>query len=109
MKRFWITVFLCYFIFFSVVIVSPARGHEALTGWTYPPECCGEGDCAEAKDVKFLEDGSMIITTKIGKAKFSSSFPRKASKDASIHACMSVYYDAEGWSSPYCLFVPAGS
>lgn len=76
--------------------------HQSVTGWTYPPECCSNGDCAEALKVEYLADNSMSITTRHGVAIYPHDFPRRVSPDQHIHAC-------HIGGTKYCLFVPAGT
>jgi hypothetical protein len=39
-----------------------ALGHEAITGWSYPAYCCGEGDCGHATAAHRNPDGSLTVT-----------------------------------------------
>ena len=96
-------------IFWSVIVVIVVgfvgsfrtKAHEAKSGWSYPRECCSNGDCAEATKIEYLEGNVMRVTTKHGTALYESSFPRRISPDTEVHAC-----HLNG--TKYCLFVPAG-
>lgn len=82
--------------------VSPARGHEAVTGWQYPPHCCGDRDCGHALAAKRNADGSLTVTTEHGTATFPANFKHEDSPDGLIHACFVG-------PTLYCLFLSSGS
>jgi hypothetical protein len=78
-----------------------AKAHDAITGWHYPIQCCGEGDCAEAVSATRNQDGSLTVTTRHGTATFPASFGFQASPDGLIHACFTP-------SRLYCLYLTTG-
>ena len=49
----------------SALTVSPARAHQAPTGWTYPWACCSNLDCreVEAKTISEKPQGYVIQST----------------------------------------------
>jgi hypothetical protein len=79
----------------------PAQGHDAITGWHYPPRCCGQGDCDFAISAIRNPDGSLTVTTKHGMATFPASFKYEESPDGLVHACFTP-------STLYCLFLASG-
>ena len=87
-------IFLC-------LAALPASVHEAITGWTYPSHCCGEGDCAHASAAIRNPDGSLTVTTKHGTATFPASFKHEPSPDGLIHACFMP-------GRLYCLYLATG-
>ena len=92
---FWIAFFLAF------VLAPFARSHEAITGWTYPARCCGEGDCAHAISASRNTDGSLTVTTKHGTATFPVGYKYEQSPDGLIHACFTSI-------TLYCLFLDTG-
>lgn len=102
----WIVVVVLLFLWY----VGVARAHEAHSGWSYPSECCGGSDCAEAIDIKPVE-GGRVITTKHGKAFFPNNFPIRSSQDEKTHACFNPALSGltGHYNGLYCLFEPAGS
>lgn len=49
----------------AVVYFWPVKvkAHDAETGWTYPPECCGNNDCEMihgASRIRTVDDGFLI-------------------------------------------------
>lgn len=80
---------------------APARGHQAITGWTYPAYCCGERDCGHALSAVRNQDGSLTVTTEHGTATFPANFKHEESPDGLIHACFTP-------STLYCLFLAGG-
>lgn len=47
--------------------ILPAAAHHAPSGWEYPGECCGKGDCFQLtnpqQDIKWTPDGWLITET----------------------------------------------
>ena len=116
----WVGAYCIVFIWLVFLLAAiHAKAHEAHSQtWVYPPECCGEQDCGVATKVEHQDDGSLIITTKIGTAHFPTNIPPRSSKDEAVHACMSIFPVKEVEQKDgskrklhqgYCLFVPAGS
>lgn len=94
MRALLAAIVLCLF-------AGTANGHEAITGWTYPPACCGDGDCAHALAAQRNADGSLTVTTKHGTATFPATFRYERSPDGLIHACFTP-------AKLYCLFLSIG-
>lgn len=86
---------------FILFYPRPVHGHEAITGWTYPAECCGTGDCGHAIRAVRNLDGSLTVTTRHGTATFPKTFESSPSPDGLIHACFTS-------SKLYCLFLSTG-
>lgn len=84
-----------------VALVASAEAHEAITGWHYPIQCCGEGDCAHAISAIRNADGSLTVTTKHGTATFPATFKHEPSPDGLIHACFTS-------ARLYCLYLSTG-
>ena len=75
---------------------SSAKAHDA-GGWQYPHECCHDTDCAVIDKITEERDGSVLVTTKHGTARFPKGHPRKDSPDGRGHACFTP-------TKLYCLF-----
>lgn len=90
------------FIILLFLLPRAALGHEAKSGWTYPPECCGDGDCDEASAAIRNQDGSLTVTTKHGTATFPAKYPYRQSPDGKIHGCFVG-------ARLYCLFLDTGT
>lgn len=84
-----------------LAFAGTATAHDAITGWHYPIQCCGEGDCAHALSAVRNGDGSLTVTTKHGTATFPASFRHDPSPDGLIHACFTPI-------KLYCLYLSAG-
>jgi hypothetical protein len=80
--------------------IPAAAAHD----W-YPPECCGEMDCAPVERSEQLSDGSLRLTSRVGTTDVPSSFPRQPSPDHQMHICMMRYTHLEDMR-PACFFVP---
>lgn len=93
-KMLWAVVLL---ILLVAVALTQAFGHEAETGWTYPPECCGNNDCEmihdasriRAVDNGFLIDGHYYIAQR----------DTRVSPDGRWHVCIFN-------GKLYCVFRP---
>lgn len=86
-----------------VLLVKPAHGHEAPSGWKYPDDCCGGHDCREiaCTSIKSDRDGGVTWTG----LKFEREMV-KVSGDAQCHVCIS--YDWRQHSKvrfPHCIFL----
>lgn len=85
---------------------TPAKAHQAPSGWQYPYECCSDHDCYQITrdDIEIVDDGYLIKASRDHQiVPFSRA---KASPDGGWHRC-SVGGDPEAWT--LCLFVPEGS
>jgi len=92
----------------TAMAAVPSASHE----W-YPMECCSGTDCAVVEQVRYAsaKNGEtelpvLIVTTKHGTASVPPDFPRRASKDGAMHACIRPVRDA---MKLICLFVPPPS
>lgn len=92
---------LTIFMALILLLVVPALAHEAVTGWTYPAYCCGDGDCGHALAAARNADGSLTVTTKHGTATFPADFKYETSPDGLIHACFTN-------ARLYCLYLSTG-
>ena len=119
----WGSVFII-----SLLLSAPVRAHS----W-YPQECCSGVDC-DVATAEILTGpqiaklfggtsananplGNMVVTNKHGTVIVPPNFPRRASKDGKLHACIAksdgtkLHGDAEGrlpFGTPYlrCIFLP---
>ncbi len=52
---------------FFFLLVLPVAPHHAPSGWEYPRECCGKGDCFQLanpqENVKWTPNGWLIVET----------------------------------------------
>lgn len=95
--KYWLVLILVYVVL--VVWLYPARAHEALTGWSYPTNCCSGVDCEKIPNraVRELADG-YHVNLKVGDHHFAikpTTFlipygdPKlKRSPDGDFHLCM---------------------
>ena len=86
----------------------PCAGHD----W-YPMECCSGTDCAVVEHIAYAAATDvetslpiLTVTTKHGTAAVPPNFPRRASKDGQMHACIRPVRDT---MKLICLFVPPPS
>jgi hypothetical protein len=84
-------------------IVLPAAGHEAPSGWAYPPNCCSNYDCREVAGAAISErkDGYVIGAT--GEVIGYRDARLKNSPDGAYHWCSAGGRDN---APTICLFVP---
>lgn len=85
---------------------TPARAHEAKSGWAYPLECCSNRDCREVTGSAVEErDGGFVIRETGERIAYRD--PRlRVSPDGVIHWC-SAAGAADGRT--ICLFMPPRS
>lgn len=104
-----------FLLMWSLLLMSvgPVRAHDAPSGWHYPAECCGQGDCAQATFVGATEDGKMLVNTPIHSGVWPFGNPNvsvRHSPDSHVHLCatpdeiMKKYSDIP--RSIYCVFMP---
>lgn len=93
--------------------VLEAAGHEAPTGWQYPPECCHNMDCAPVEKTGENSAGEGIATTKLHyniTIKPEVYTYKKISPDGKLHVCATP----DSQMAPqmrrrfYCIFNPEG-
>ncbi|MCS0497083.1 hypothetical protein NVS89_18510 [Ancylobacter sp. MQZ15Z-1] len=84
----------------------PACGHDAPSGWLYPPVCCSGIDCypIDSRDFEARRNGYFIRATR-------ETIPYSSSKvhpsgDGHYHRCS---FGGEPNASTICLFIPTGS
>lgn len=88
---------------------TAAYPHDAVTGWTYPFNCCGTGDCGHALSANRNPDGSITVTTEHGTATFPATFKYERSPDGLIHACFTPDRISTDRKTLYCLYLSAGT
>jgi hypothetical protein len=85
-------------------IVGKARGHEAISGWAYPSECCSGVDCYPinaATEIAVEPVGYRILAT----GEFVPFEQAKVSGDGLWHRCSQK---GDRKLATICLYVPAG-
>lgn len=87
----------------SVLRSSPARAHDAPSGWSYPIACCSDFDCREVSDAAVEErpEGYVIVAT--GEVIPMTDRKVRPSPDGVFHWCSRGGRDE---SATICLFVP---
>lgn len=81
-------------------LLSPATAHDAVTGWSYPLECCAQKDCKAVPETAVSERKEGYVVEYTGeRLKYSDSRIR-LSPDGVYHWC------AAGGLRTICLFVP---
>lgn len=97
----------------AAICLDTAQAHQALSGWTYPKECCSDAqDCQTipAGDVSQDSDG-YIVTLRPGEHRHAPRGGRfymldsqvKPSGDRDYHVCIHVYTNGPG---AICLYIP---
>lgn len=91
--------------------LSPARAHDAPSGWQYPAMCCHKVDCAPVDAVKFI-DGEDKANTKhhsgisMNPQKYTHRLP---SPDSQFHICATPDAALTQYGRTYyCIFTPTG-
>ena len=105
----------------SVIMVRPARSHQAPTGWSYPLSCCSGMDCGEVRGSLIEElpagyritlspgDHQMILALTVYEVAYGD--PRiKDAPDGVYHVCVGQQF-ASASGPPtggrlICFFVP---
>ena len=104
---------------FFFLLVLPVAPHHAPSGWEYPRECCGKGDCFQLthpqEDVKWTPNGWLIAET-------NETIPfeqARVSGDSHWHRCYVPRWQYASGKRPTmlrmtrsannrkCLYVPA--
>ncbi len=82
---------------------TPARAHDAPSGWSYPFSCCSGYDCrpVKASSISTISDGYLIQTS--GEVVVYSDSRIKQSPDGEYHWCSNGGRDD---GRTICLFVP---
>lgn len=105
--RFFVLGFLSGLLVLSIAILAtPARGHEAPSGWPYPSECCSGHDCypISGDEIEATPVGWLIKATN---ELIEYNDPKvKPSGDAQYRRC-SAQGKRDGRT--ICLFIPAGA
>jgi len=101
-------------IVYSIIAVMGlallAAVHARAHSW-YPVECCHQQDCAEVTEVSFVAADPekmplMVVTTVHGTATVAPTAKRYPSKDARMHACLTL---GKNIKDVRCLFLPPGN
>lgn len=89
--------------------VTPVLSHHAPSGWLYPGECCGSGDCAPLAPgaVKWTAGGWLIVET----GEVVAFENAQESGDHDWHRCRMKQSDPasatrNAWHGKRCLYVP---
>jgi hypothetical protein len=89
----------------ALLFATPAWGHEAVSGWAYPRECCSGLDCRpQACDMLEEIDGGRIRDIENGQT-YSREMVR-SSQDNKCHVCTDGGLSN---SKPICVFLQLGS
>ena len=84
-----------------IVISSGVEAHDAKSGWTYPSDCCGGGDCYE------ISEKDLVVTGQGWRVKATGEiFPYNQTRrpeDGQYHRCSVQGNPA---LRTYCLFTP---
>lgn len=71
-------------LLFLLMGALPIAAHEAPSGWSYPPECCGGHDCAEISPTRVRAvQGGYLVDGKYYKALRDT----RIAPDGRFHAC----------------------
>lgn len=72
------------FIVIVALMIKPSWGHEAMSGWQYPWECCAGHDCAEISSSRVKPEGGGYVVD----GRFHVTHTEvKHSPDGHYHAC----------------------
>lgn len=83
---------------------TAALGHEAESGWRYPFDCCGDGDCSVAETGE--KNGRLTLKTPMhGEREIPPEFKNyRPSPDGKWHLCANLES-----TRIYCIFGPEGT
>lgn len=96
-----IMVMFLLLVLLSILLEDAASAHEAPTGWTYPPLCCGNGDCRQVENVPERPDGYHVMS---GEVLAYGDYRIKDSPDGEFHWCSTA---GSVTGNTICLFVPS--
>lgn len=85
--------------------LSEAEAHQAPTGWTFDPRCCGNGDCYPVQDDAIRETPSGYLVEATGEVIPYQSTKVLPSPDGLPYRC-SVQGNVTAHT--YCLYLPKG-
>jgi hypothetical protein len=85
-------------------LASPALSHDAPSGWSYPPRCCGGRDCQALprNAVKWTPAGWLILET-------GETIPEseaEQSPDNEFHRCRTAVSDRGSKTRSGCFWAP---
>ncbi|MCB1460137.1 MAG: hypothetical protein KDJ48_12895 [Nitratireductor sp.] len=91
----------------GTILVAAASAHDAPSGFTYPPECCNDHDCAMIDPGEVIS-GPGYYVWKDHRIAFDSPKIRQ-SPDIFFHGCETGHWgDTSGMHELTCFFVPQG-
>jgi hypothetical protein len=80
---------------------APATAHS----W-YPKRCCHDMDCHPADSIRWLPDGTLVLSRGAIRVRVPRTFPFEASPDGRPHFCVFE----SGWGlEARCVFLPPES
>lgn len=91
--------------FFVVASIGSAFSHEAPTGWSFDPMCCGSFDCYQVQDDAIGEGPDGYVVRETGEIIPYQSYRAKNSPDGLTYRC-SVGGDPQAHT--YCIYKPKG-
>ncbi len=93
---------LAFAVTLAIDSPRPGFGHQALSGWAYPMECCGGEDCREIDErwLRPIKGGWLVPNT----GETFAYGRTKPSPDGRWHICQGP--DPERPNQTYCLFTP---
>lgn len=74
-----------------------AKGHDAPSGWSYPPGCCNGTDC-QPEPISLVPGGYLLSTGEIISPR---DYRVKPSGDSETHRCGTS-------ATTHCIYIPAG-
>jgi hypothetical protein len=87
-----------------LLAASPARAHDAPTGWTYPWSCCSSMDCKEVAPKAISERPEGYVVNSTGEVVAYADKRVKDSPDGEYHWC--AHQAGIDAGHTICLFVP---
>lgn len=90
----------------AAALPSPARAHDAKSGWMYPLDCCSDRDCREVAAELISERPEGYVIELNGEQIAHSDKRIRQSPDGVYHWCSARGRDD---TRTICLFVPPNS
>lgn len=92
-------------VMFVAAAITSAFSHEAPTGWSFDPMCCGSFDCYQVQDDAIGEGPDGYVVRETGEIIPYQSYRAKNSPDGLTYRC-SVGGDPQAHT--YCIYKPKG-